>query len=55
MGIFTFYLLLLHSYLKIKKCKNLFRSPATNSTNPNPKPIGEGFGFIIACRKSFIL
>ena len=21
--------------------------PAPNSTNPNPKPIGEGFGFVI--------
>ena len=21
--------------------------PAPNSTNPNPKPIGEGFGFVV--------
>ena len=24
-----------------------FLLPAPNSTNPNPKPIGEGFGFVI--------
>lgn len=24
-----------------------FLSGAPNSTNPNPKPIGEGFGFVI--------
>ena len=22
-------------------------SPAPNSTNPNPKPVGEGFGFVV--------
>lgn len=21
--------------------------PAPNSTNPNPKPVGEGFGFVV--------
>ena len=24
-----------------------FLSPAPNSTNPNPRPIGEGFGFVV--------
>lgn len=31
----------------LEKSSTLFSSGAPNSTNPNPKPIGEGFGFVI--------